>query len=67
MLWKVTTVMHMLAYGCASDSLDDTLRLEESTALLCIYRFSVAVVDAFRGEFSRAPIDEDTKVLLERA
>lgn len=45
-LQKVTAAVRMLAYGCSADSLDETLRIAEITALECLYLFSSAVVQA---------------------
>lgn len=66
-LQNITAAMRMLAYGCSADSLDETMRIAESTALGCLYRCSSAFVQPFKEKFERAPSDEKTKKLLQTA
>ena len=44
---KVTTALRMLAYGIPADLVDDHLAMGESTAIKCIKRFVVAIVQVF--------------------
>ena len=44
---KCTAAMRMLAYGAPADTQDDYLRMSESTAIECMYKFCRAVVGKF--------------------
>jgi hypothetical protein len=50
---KVATAFKMIAYGVAVDVADDYVRVDESTALKCLRRFAVAVIEVFRPEYLR--------------
>lgn len=67
MLHKTNEAMQMLAYDYPTDSLHETLRLTENTALLYFYRFFAAIVKVFEKELLRAPIEKETKILLQQA
>jgi hypothetical protein len=55
----------MLAYGIPTDLIDDHLAMGESTSILCVKRFAVAIVNVFRSTYLRAPNAQDTTRLLE--
>jgi hypothetical protein len=55
----------MLAYGIPTDLIDDHLAMGESTSILCVKRFAVAIVNIFGSTYLRAPNAEDTARLLE--
>ncbi|XP_020263140.1 uncharacterized protein LOC109839119 [Asparagus officinalis] len=63
-LQKVTAAMRMLAYGVSADSVDDYVRIGESTAIESLGRFTKAIVTIFGDEYLRSPTDEDTARLL---
>ncbi|XP_020271677.1 uncharacterized protein LOC109846848 [Asparagus officinalis] len=63
-LQKVTAAMRMLAYGVSADSVDDYVRIGESTAIESLDRFTKAIVAIFGDEYLRSPTDEDTSRLL---
>ena len=63
-LQKCTVAMRMLAYGAPGDGADDYLRMAESTALDCFYRFCRAVIAVFGDYFLRSPTVEDTQRIL---
>ncbi|XP_020262989.1 uncharacterized protein LOC109838970 [Asparagus officinalis] len=63
-LQKVTAAMRMLAYGVSADSVDDYVRIGESTAIESLGRFTKAIVAIFGDEYLRSPTDEDTARLL---
>jgi hypothetical protein len=44
---KVTAALRMLAYGIPTDLVDDHLAMGESTSILCVKRFVVAIVNVF--------------------
>lgn len=61
---KCTAAIRMLSYGVAGDSLDEYLRMSESTCLESMYRFCTAVVQVFGSQYLRAPTAADTARLL---
>ncbi|XP_062206263.1 uncharacterized protein LOC133908286 [Phragmites australis] len=63
-LQKVTAAFRMLAYDAPADSLDECLRLGESTIIESMRRFVNAVVQVFGDEYLRSPNEEDTARLL---
>lgn len=63
-LQKVTAALRMITYGVAADSLDDYVRIGESTAIESLRRFVTAVVDVFGEEYLRSPNANDTARLL---
>ncbi|KAK1665704.1 hypothetical protein QYE76_053863 [Lolium multiflorum] len=63
-LQKCTVAMRMLAYGAPGDTADDYLRMAESTALECFYRFCRAVIAVFGDYYLRSPTVEDTERIL---
>jgi hypothetical protein len=63
-LQKVTAAIRQLAYGNASDSLDEYLQIGESTAFKCLKHFCEAVVEIYGEECLRNPNEEDVKRLF---
>ena len=63
---KVTAALRMLAYGIPADLVDDNLAMGESTAIKCVKRFVVAIVQLYGSTYLRAPTEEDTSRLLEQ-
>ncbi|XP_010238911.1 uncharacterized protein LOC100831363 [Brachypodium distachyon] len=61
---KCTAAIRMLSYGVAGDSLNEYLRMCESTCLESMYRFCTAVVQIFGSQYLRAPTAADTAHLL---
>jgi hypothetical protein len=43
----MTTALCMLAYSIPSDLIDDNLAMGESTAIMCVKRFAVEIVNVF--------------------
>lgn len=66
-LQKATAAMRCLAYGCASDSVDEYLRIGSSTTDQCLQEFVTVVVDNFADEYLRSPTEEDLKRILRRS
>jgi hypothetical protein len=62
---KVTAALRMLAYGIPADLVDDHLAMGESTAIMCVKRFVVAIVQVYGAKYLRAPNAQDTARLLE--
>ena len=63
-LQKVYGAIRMLAYDIPADSLDEVVRLSESTMIEAFKHFVKAVVDVFADQYLRAPTAEDTTRLM---
>jgi hypothetical protein len=64
---KVTAAIRMLAYGGPADSLDEYLRMGESTILETVAQFTRSIVHLFGPEFLRKPNAHDITSLLDVA
>ncbi|XP_048622932.1 putative nuclease HARBI1 [Brassica napus] len=64
-LQKCTAAIRLLAYGSAADAVDEYLRLGESTALLCLHKFTENIIRLFGDEYLRRPTPEDLQRLLD--
>ncbi|XP_020409965.1 uncharacterized protein LOC109946465 [Prunus persica] len=63
-LQKIRVALRMLAYGNATDNLDEYVRIGESIALESLKRFVKAIVATFSDEYLRLPNTNDIKRLL---
>ena len=63
-LQKVTAGLRLMAYGSSADSLDENLRMGESTILMCLERFTEGVINQFGEEYLRAPTARDIVGIL---
>ena len=63
-LTKCTAAMRMLAYGVAADCVDEYLNIGASTAVQCLKRFALGVVEVFGDEYLRKPNQADVDRLL---
>jgi hypothetical protein len=45
----------MLAYAIPADLIDENLAMGESTAIMCVKSFVVAIVNVFGSTYFRAP------------
>jgi hypothetical protein len=63
-LQKVVGSIRMLAYDVPADSMDEVVRLAESTMIEAFKHFVEAVVDVYGDQYLRAPNEEDTRKLL---
>ena len=61
---KATAAIRQLAYGFAADQVDEYVRIGETTAIECLKRFCVAVVDIYEERYLREPNEEDVRRLL---
>jgi hypothetical protein len=59
-LQNCTAALRILAYGAQ----DDYIRMGESTAMECVYRFCQVVMAVFRPDYLRTPNEEDTGRIL---
>jgi hypothetical protein len=63
-LQKCMVAIRMPAYGALGDSTNDYLRMAESTAFDCFYRFCRAVIAVFGDTYLRSPTVQDTAQIL---
>ncbi|XP_010481098.1 PREDICTED: uncharacterized protein LOC104759928 [Camelina sativa] len=63
-LQQCTAAIRLLAYGTATDSVDEYIRLAACTARKCLEHFVVGIVDLFGTEYLRRPTAEDLQRLL---
>ena len=64
---KMTVALRMLAYGMSADSIDEYVRIGESTTIECVKRFCQGVVEIFGPEYLRSPNATDIIRLLHKA
>ena len=64
-LQKCTAAIRLLAYGSAADTVDEYLRLAETTALSCLHNFTDGIIELFGKEYLRRPTPEDLQRLLD--
>jgi hypothetical protein len=64
---KVTVALRMLAYGGLADSLDEYIRMGESTVLETVNKFTRAIVAIFGPEYLREPNEQDIARLRAKA
>ena len=64
-LQKCTAAIRQLAYGSAADAVDEYLRIGESTALLCLHKFTDGIIRLFGQEYLRRPTPADLQRLLD--
>jgi hypothetical protein len=63
-LQKVVVAFKMITYGVLADATDDYVHVGESTALQCLRKFVVAIVEVFGPGYLRLPNEQDTAKLL---
>ena len=64
-LQKCTAAIRMLAYGSTADTVDEYLRLGETTALSCLHNFTDGIIQLFGDDYLRRPTLEDLQRLLD--
>ena len=57
--------MRMLTYGVSADAVDDYMRIGESTAIECLYKFVEDVILVFETKYLRKPNSNDVRRLLQ--
>ena len=62
---KITTAYRILAYGTPTDSMDEYMRIGESTAIESLRRFVKAVIAMFDDHYLRSPNNIDIARLLQ--
>ncbi|KAL3618490.1 hypothetical protein CASFOL_037572 [Castilleja foliolosa] len=63
-LQKITAVFRMLAYGAPADSMDEYIKIGESTAIESMKRFCRAIIEIFVEQYLRTPTGNDIARLL---
>ena len=63
-LQKITAALRILAYGVATDSTDEYVRIGESTAVESLKKFVKVVVNIFSEEYLRSPNSNDIARLV---
>ena len=64
---KMTAALRMFAYGMSADSLDEYVRIGDTTTIECVKRFCQGVVEIFGSEYLRSPNAVDISRLLWKA
>jgi len=64
-LQKCTAAIRVLAYGTAADTVDEYLRLGESTTRKCLENFVEEIINLFGDEYLRRPTPADLQRLLD--
>ncbi|XP_057432130.1 uncharacterized protein LOC130724877 [Lotus japonicus] len=64
-LQKCTAAIRMLAYGSSADSVDEYVRIGESTARECMARFVKGINEVFGPAYLRKPNNRDIARLME--
>ena len=64
---KMMAALRMLTYGMSTDSLDEYVRIGETTTIECVKRFCQGVVEIFGSEYLRSPNAADISRLLRKA
>jgi hypothetical protein len=59
-------IVRQLAYGMATDMIDEYLKLGKSNALECLKYYCVSIIKYFGVDFLRRPTVTDTQCLLGR-
>ena len=63
-LQKIVAAWRVLCYGQSADSVDENLRIGETTTLLCLKRVCDAIIDLYEEEFFRKPKPADIHRIL---
>ncbi|XP_019094351.1 PREDICTED: putative nuclease HARBI1 [Camelina sativa] len=61
---KCTAAIRQLAYGTASDTVDEYVRIGGSTARKCLHEFIARIILLFGDEYLRRPTQDDLERLL---
>ncbi|WZZ90258.1 uncharacterized protein LOC106366649 isoform X1 [Brassica napus] len=64
-LQKCTAAIRVLAYGTAADTVDEYLRLGETTTRACVEKFVEGIINLFGDEYLRRPTPADLQRLLD--
>ncbi|XP_059650285.1 uncharacterized protein LOC132296055 [Cornus florida] len=62
----MTTIVRILAYGCAADHYDEYIKIGKSTAIKCLKAFCDAIAAMYTEEYMCPPNEADIARLLEK-
>jgi hypothetical protein len=62
---KITAVFRVLCNGVSADSVDEYVRIGESTTLVCVRRFCEAIIEIFSQDALRLPNEGDLQKIFE--
>ncbi|XP_056847332.1 uncharacterized protein LOC108835760 [Raphanus sativus] len=62
---NLTIPIRVFAYGYAADTVDEYLRLAESTTRLCVEKFAEGIISLFGDQYLRRPTPADLQRLLD--
>jgi Plant transposon protein len=63
-LQRIVAALRILSYGAAADATDEYIRISETSALVSLRRFCLAICDGFGREYGRQPTEEDMRRIL---
>ncbi|XP_010681433.2 uncharacterized protein LOC104896384 [Beta vulgaris subsp. vulgaris] len=63
-LQKCTAAIRILAYATPADALDEYIKIGESTAIECLFKFCRTIIEVFGGVYMRKPTYDDVQRLL---
>ncbi|CDF35116.1 unnamed protein product [Chondrus crispus] len=66
-LQKATAAIRVMAYGGASDALDEYLRIASSTVDICLRKFVELLLRNYEETYLRSPTASDLRLLLSRS
>jgi hypothetical protein len=61
---KLTAAIRQLAYGTSADSLDECVRIGETTALQTLKYFVQNIIEMYAAEYLRPPNHKELKLIL---
>ncbi|XP_010689464.1 uncharacterized protein LOC104903164 [Beta vulgaris subsp. vulgaris] len=64
-LQKCVAIIRLLAYGVASDAVDEYVRIGGNTTIQCLKKFCKCVIEIFEPEYLRRPTVDDIQHLLQ--
>jgi hypothetical protein len=65
-LQKCIAALRQLAYDMTTDTIDEYLKLEKSTALECIEYYYSGIIECFEDDFLHRPTITNTQCLLDK-
>jgi hypothetical protein len=63
-LQRIVAALRILAYGTAADATDEYVRISETSALMSLRRFCLAICEEFGPEYGRQPTEQDMRRIL---
>jgi hypothetical protein len=63
-LQRIVAALRKFAYGTAADATDEYVRISETSALMSLRRFCLAICEDVGPEYGRQPTEEDMRRIL---